>query len=116
MTTEQKLDEIIDKLLVKTQEGHCQWKRTNTGEFVLQLFSAKIYLYYFHVKERTNSVVLYVTSNNNPEVVLANVSKEDNDINSNLYRLFNAVRKYYEDYIDMSIDKLRDDIMKLGSF
>lgn len=109
-----KLDEIIDKLLVKTQDGYCQWERTNKGEFILQLFSAKIYLYYFRIREGANSVVLNVVSNNNPEIVLANINKDDNDINSNLYRLFDAAKKYHEVYVNTCIDKLRDDIMKLG--
>lgn len=114
MTTEQKLDEIIDKLLVKTQDGHCQWKRINFHEFVLKTFSSKITLSYLHRMETQNIIVLNVYDNNNTEFPAATITQIDNDIHGNLNRLFDAVKKYYENYANICVDKLKNDIMKLG--
>ena len=116
MNTEQKLEYIVDRLLVKTQDNSCEWKCGADKKFTLRTNSGILYLYWNHIIGGTDTIVLDIVSYNDKEAILASLSKDKSEENTNLVRLFNAVTVYHQNYVDSYIDKLMTDLQKLGTF
>jgi hypothetical protein len=107
MTTEQKLELIVDRLLVKTQDGHCKWKKDKENKFSLKTGVGIISLY------GGNTIILAAIGNANLDVVIASKCKDKIETESNLVRLFDAVITYYNNYVNEEIGKILTELEKL---
>lgn len=113
MTTEQKLEQIVDRLLIMTQDGQCEWKPTNDyNKFSLKTNAGCLYIYTSLIVDTGIFIVLDVTNNANENIVLAFLKENKSNTNSNLVRLFDTVIKYRQDYVNSFVDKLILELQK----
>ena len=112
MTTEEKLQQIVDKLLVKTQDNLCEWKKQSTNKYVLRMpVFADIVIYLDTPINRSYHICLDVVRN---DMVLASVHIDEKETESTLVRLFKCAKSYNENYINDQLSKLMDELQKLG--
>jgi hypothetical protein len=111
MQKQQKLELIVDVLLVKTLGDLCNWKKKPDGNFILTLSMGKITIY----KQENDVIVLDVYSHQNPDVIVAFLCVEERELNSSLVRLFKAVTRYFENYVNEHIEKILSELEKMSN-
>ena len=111
MEKQEKLNLIVDVLLVKTLSNLCNWKKKPDGNFILTLSVGKISLYTLE----NDTIVMDVYGNQNPDLVTAFLCVEVSDTNSSLVRLFKAVNKFYENYVNEHIEKILSELEKMSN-
>jgi len=112
MNTDQKLQQIVDKLLVKTQDNLCVWKKNKDNKFIYITPIATIELYYEVIIGGTSKIKLEINRDN---TTLIEIFQDVNDINfdyHNLVRLFNEVEQYHQNYVNTFLDKMIVEIQK----
>ena len=114
MTTEQKIDLIIDRLLVKTQNGLCEWKKNENMKFSLRTSVGIIHLYWHQSIGGKDTIIFDIASNADLNVIIASKVKDKIETESNLVRLFNAVTEYHQNYVNEHVTKILTEIEKLG--
>ena len=115
MTTEEKLQLIVDRLLVKTQDGLCEWKKNTDNKYCLRTSAATIYLYNDVIIGGEDSIKLDVNGNHNLELTISSVSINSYQTNSTLVRLYNAVKIFHQTYVDEQLGKLMTELDKLSN-
>lgn len=113
MNTQEKLEYIVDRLLVKTQDNFCEWKYGTDKKYSLCLHSGYIYLYWNQIIGGSDTIILDVVNHHNKDVILSSLKVKKEDENTNLVRLYNSVTKYYQNYVDTYVEKLLKDIQEL---
>lgn len=107
MKTEEKLEQIVDRLIIKTQDNLCEWKLLpNSKKFRLCLNFGEIHVYQII----PNEIGIDFIANN---IVITNLIKST-EIDSNVLKLYNTIYSYHQNYIDMYIDKFIQEVQKLG--
>lgn len=105
MTTEEKLQLILDKLLVKTQDNLCLWKKITDFKFELKSLVANIII-------RCNGgdqIIIEIMRN---DIEIATLKSEEKE--SSLVRLFGYVKSYQEKQVNEQLEKLMAELNKLG--
>ena len=111
MTTDEKLVLIVDKLLVKTQDGLCNWKKYGGGKFRLGTIIADIQIYTDYPCNHTYNIVMTIWCDN---MVIASISADHKEREDTLVRLFEHVKAYHEKYVNERMDDVMKEINKLG--
>jgi len=112
MTTEEKLQQIVDKLLVKTQDNRCNWKKESGNKFILRMpVYADIVMY---IGPNINSSYHIILDIVRDDTVIASLYKDQKETESTLVRLFRCVISYNENYVNDQLSKLMDELQKLG--
>lgn len=106
MTTEQRLELLVDKLLVKTQEDLCEWKKITNHKFLLKIPPvAEIQI----ANNGSNNIVMSIIRG---DIEIASLSTEKTE--NSLRRLYDHVRTYQENLVNTHIGKLMEELNKLG--
>ena len=112
MTTKDKLLLIVDKLLVKTQDNLCEWKKQSGSKYVLRMpVFADIVIYLDIPINGSYHICLDVVRN---DMVLASVHESEKETQSTLVRLFGYVQLYHENYLHKQLTELMGELNKLG--
>lgn len=113
MTTEQtkKLELIVDRLLVKTQDGLCVWKKDANNRYALTMGIAHLFLTYHVVVAGKDYITLEVSREG---VIIADITLNPKTLDGNLTRLYNAVVDYHNNYVNTHLEKLMAELQKLG--
>lgn len=112
--TQEKLDLIADKLLVRTQDNLCNWRFDTDKKYKLYLNTGVIYLHSQDIIGGATSIVMDIVNNSNPQLVIATLKKDINSVDSNLVRLYHAASSYHRNYVNTCVEKLMNDIQTLG--
>ena len=99
----QKLSNIVDRLLIKTQDDIYTWRKTKDEKYVLHFPIGTIQIYHEIVLGGTHKIKLEITRDN---ITLIEISNDKKNTSSNLVRLFNAVEDYYENYLNEFLDDI----------
>lgn len=106
MDAQEKLELIVDRLLVKTQDNHCKWVKNQDGKYGVKLAYGFLSLY-----NQGGTIVLDICRD---DIVISSKKKDISDGNSNLVRLFKEVNEYYTNYVNEHLIKILTEIQKLG--
>ena len=106
MDAQEKLELIVDRLLVKTQDKHCNWTKNQDGKYGFKLAYGILSLY-----NQGGTIVLDICKD---DIVMSSKKKDIADSNSNLVRLFKEVNEYYTNYVNEYLTKIITEIQKLG--
>jgi hypothetical protein len=109
MNTDQKLLQLVDRLLIKTQDELCGWRRNADNKYILTTPTANIEIYHQIIIGGKDSIKFEI---NRDHITLIGIFQHKDEENSNLIRLYNAVTQYYQNYVDTFIDDLLIDIQK----
>jgi hypothetical protein len=108
MTTEEKLKEIVDKLLVKTQDDLCKWKKVTDFRFKLTVPGfADIII----VNMGNDNIVMEIFRG---DIEIATLRADKKDEGNSLVRLYGYVKMYQEKYVKEQIEKLMAEIENIG--
>jgi len=107
----EKLLQLVDRLLVKTQDNLCDWKKVTNEKYNLRLAAANLYIELHQVVGGTDYITLDIVRD---DVTIATLKGNRKDNENNLVRLFNTALEYHQDYVDKHITKLMEEIQKLG--
>jgi hypothetical protein len=110
MTTEEKLQLIVDKLLVKTQDNLCDWKKDGNKYRLRMPAYADITIYLDGINDSWNINLDVIRG----DLVLASVRKDTDETEAALVRLFEYVKSYHENYINEQLEKLMGEVDKLN--
>lgn len=112
MTTEQKLERLVDILLVKTQDNLCEWKKTIDNKFTLRIPAfADIVMDTGYIDGNSYDIFLNVVRG---DMIIASISKNQKLTEATLVRLYEYVKTYHENYVNDQLSKLMEEIQKLG--
>lgn len=114
MTATEKLEQLADKLLIKTQDNICEWEYTIDNKFKLTTLHGIIYLYPRNITGHSDITfaILDIAKYDNEDLVIASLCKEWNVADNNLVKLYHVVNEYYMNSVNSFIDKLVDYIEK----
>jgi len=108
-TTEEKLDQLIDRLLIKTQDELCPWAIDNDAyneSYTLKLNIAKL-----RVRHYMDFITFYVIKD---DQTIAVIYRNKIDTKSNLVRLFDLIIEYRTKYISEYLDRMISEIETFG--
>lgn len=115
MDTNEKIEQIIESLVVKTRNNLCKWHYISNNKFKLTLSGGIIYLSAVDFSDGNLYVVLDIFNHSNTNVAITTIKKQKDSI-SNLAILYTQVYNYYKEYINdyihtliKEIDNLRED-------
>ena len=109
MNTDQKLLQLVDKLLVKTQDNLCTWRKNAERKYILSTPTATIEIYYDLIIGGTTNITMEI---NRDKTTLISIRQNVEDTNSTLVRLFYTVTQYYQNYVDQFLDDILIEIQK----
>lgn len=109
MNTEEKLQQLVDRLLVKTQDNLCVWRKIENNKYTLQTPTANIKISYNAFDSIFTIITLEIVKN---DIILSTTSKNYKDQNSNLVRLYDAVYEYHQNYVSTFLDDILIEIQK----
>jgi hypothetical protein len=103
--TMEKLEQIVDKLLVKTQDNLCEWKKITPYKFQLKTLVADII-----IGAKGGETIYLDVMRNDIEIASISSDKKENS----LVRLFGYVKSYQEKQTNEYLDKIMSELQKLG--
>lgn len=106
MTTEEKLQIIVDKLLVKTQDNLCDWKKITAYKFSFRIPGHADIV----ITNNGNGNVIICIMRNDIEIASLNTEQKENSLS----RLYRHIKTYHENYVNDQLGKLMDELQKLG--
>lgn len=114
-TQQKKMSTIINKLLIMTKDGKCEWlQRSNTKHSYVLTFDdgAKILMYQdMDVDEMKSYIHFDVYNQHNVDVI--SLKYEPTLKNSNMAKLFDHVKTHYDQAVAKVLDNLLEDLNNL---
>ena len=112
MDTNEKIEKIIEKLIVKTRENLCAWKYQSNNKFKLVLGGGTIYLSATEYSDGILYVVLDIFNHSNINTPVASIKKQKDGV-TDLAILYTLVCQYHKEYVDDYIQRLIKEIDSL---